>query len=340
MTTISAAEEPVIDESPLGQAAMPPDPTPDILQLPEFRLLLVERFSSALAGVGFATLIGYQLYKMTGDPLALGWLGLIEAIPALSLSLIGGYLADRIDRKNVVLTTITLNIICMVSLALIALNPERFGLLAIYSVVFVIGFAIGFYRPASSAFEQQVVPINQAARGASLSASVWLAGGIAGAPIAGFSIDWLGIPATYLLIAGLMTISAICFILISRKPVPPPIASETIWQSLREGGALCFSSSGVGWFDGAGSLCGALWRRNGAAADLCPRCFACGRQWSRPLAHRPFDWRAACHGGGHPSPAHQRGGTQPPLVCRRLWRQHDRLWAVAKLYGFDDRALL
>ncbi len=51
-----------------------------LLQQTDFRLLLAERLVSALAGVGFATLIGYQLYTMTGDPLALGWLGLIEAI--------------------------------------------------------------------------------------------------------------------------------------------------------------------------------------------------------------------------------------------------------------------
>lgn len=214
----------------------------DVLQLGEFRFLLAERLASALAGVGFATLIGYQLYRMTGDPLALGWLGLVEAIPALSLSLIGGYLADRMDRKTMVLTTVSLNILCMLILMVIALNPERFGLLAIYSVVFIIGFSTGIYRPAASAFEQQVVPVRQAARGVSLLSSVWLAGGIAGGPIAGFSIDWLGIPATYLLIALLMTVAAVCFTQIPRKPVPPPVAGETIWQSLSQGVRYVFTN--------------------------------------------------------------------------------------------------
>lgn len=235
MTTGSPTIAPA-PESPTTQPA-PNTPLPerDILQLPEFRFLLAERLASALAGVGFATLIGYQLYKLTGDPLALGWLGLIEAIPALSLSLIGGYLADRIDRKSVVLTTVSINILCMLTLMFFALSPERFGLLAIYSVVFVIGFAIGFYRPAASAFEQQVIPANQAARGVSLISSVWMIGGIAGGPIAGFSIDWLGIPTTYLLIAILMTIAALCFTQIPSKPVPPPTVGETIWQSLTQG---------------------------------------------------------------------------------------------------------
>jgi len=207
----------------------------DLLRQPDFRLLLAERLVSALAGVGFATLIGYQLYTMTGDPLALGWLGLIEAIPALSLSLIGGYIADRVNRKRIVLATEGINILCMITLMALALNPARFGLIAIYSVVAVIGFAIGFFRPASSAFEQQVIPVTQAARGASLTGSMWLAGGILGGPLAGFSIDFLGIPATYGLIALLMAIAFVCFALIPSRPVPPPPPGETLGQSLRAG---------------------------------------------------------------------------------------------------------
>ncbi|MEZ4681215.1 MAG: MFS transporter [Caldilineaceae bacterium] len=207
----------------------------DVLQQTDFRLLLVERFTSALAGVSFATLIGYQLYTMTGDPLSLGLLGLIEAIPALSLSLIGGYIADRMNRKRIVLTTAAVNMLCMLTLMYFAGNPQTYGTFAIYSVVAVIGFAVGFFRPASSAFEQQVIPIHQAARGASLTGSMWLAGGILGGPLAGFSIDLLGIPATYGLIALFMAIAFVCFMLIPARPVPPPEVGETLRQSLSAG---------------------------------------------------------------------------------------------------------
>ncbi|MEZ4657643.1 MAG: MFS transporter [Caldilineaceae bacterium] len=218
-----------------GVKAADAPPYVDVLQQTDFRLLMAERLTSALAGVGFATLIGYQLYTMTRDPLSLAWLGLIEAVPALSLSLIGGYVADRVNRKRIVLTTVAINILCMLTLMLIARNPQQFGLAAIYSVVAVFGFATGFFRPASSAFEQQVIPMRQAARGASLTASMWLAGGIAGGPLAGFSIDLLGIATTYGLIALLMFVAAICFFLIPSRPVPPPDDDETLWQSLRAG---------------------------------------------------------------------------------------------------------
>lgn len=215
----------------------------DVLHLPDFQYLLAARLCNALGGMGFATVIGYQLYTLTKDPLSLGWLGLIQAIPALSLSLLGGHIADRGNRKLIVLTTAGSEAICMLLLMLIAINVQQFGgVLAIYAVVFLIGFASGFLRPASSAFEQQVIPLEQAAKGSSWMSSIWQIGAITGGPLAGFSIDRLGIPTTYLIIAILMG-SALIFIgLIPRRPTPPPVEGETIWQSLREGVKFVFAS--------------------------------------------------------------------------------------------------
>lgn len=217
----------------------------DILHLRDFQYLLAARLCNALGGMGFATVIGYQLYMLTRDPLALGWLGLVQAIPALSLSLLGGHIADRGDRKRIVLTTAGGEVICMLLLLVIALNVERFGVVAIYAVVFLIGIASGFLRPASSAFEQQVIPLEHAARGSSWMSSVWQFGAITGGPLAGVAIDRLGIPTTYLIIALLMAL-ALCFLaLIPRKPIQPAVEGETIWESLRMGVKYVFASQAL-----------------------------------------------------------------------------------------------
>ena len=71
-STVEAAPAPTTLSQPEAAPADATTATRDVLQLGEFRFLLAERLASALAGVGFATLIGYQLYRMTGDPLALG----------------------------------------------------------------------------------------------------------------------------------------------------------------------------------------------------------------------------------------------------------------------------
>jgi hypothetical protein len=73
-----------------------------------------------IGSVGFFTLgsralavvIGFQIYKITHSALALGWLGLVEAIPALSLVLIGGYVADHFSRRKILLITRGSSCIC------------------------------------------------------------------------------------------------------------------------------------------------------------------------------------------------------------------------------------
>ena len=56
-----------------------------VLAIPEFRALLGVRFTNALGMSALATVVAFQTYEVTGDPLALGLLGLGEAIPALGL---------------------------------------------------------------------------------------------------------------------------------------------------------------------------------------------------------------------------------------------------------------
>src|SRR5437762_1323239 len=60
------------------------------LRLPDIRYFLGSVAFFTMASRALAVVIGLQIYRLTHSPLALGWLGLIEAIPALSLSLFGG----------------------------------------------------------------------------------------------------------------------------------------------------------------------------------------------------------------------------------------------------------
>ncbi len=84
------------------------------------------------------------------------------------------------------------------ALALLSLDPTTLGLGGILAVVFLIGVAAGFERPALTAFEAQVIPIEHATRGASWTGSMWTGGAIVGPAAAGLAIAFVGIPATYL----------------------------------------------------------------------------------------------------------------------------------------------
>ncbi|MBA2718079.1 MAG: MFS transporter [Chloroflexi bacterium] len=211
-----------------------PGPTGRLLALREFRALLGARATNSLAISALVTVVAYQTYDITRDPLALGWLGLVEAIPALSLALFGGHLADFRDRRTIVIVTSAIVTACAAALALLSASGSP-ALLGILAVIFVTGIASGFERPAQTALEAQVVPRADAARGISFLSSVSLGGSIVGPAVGGIAIALVGIPTTYAGIAILLVVSTLCFTLIERKPMPEQIADEPILQSLLGG---------------------------------------------------------------------------------------------------------
>ncbi|HZW01786.1 MAG TPA: MFS transporter [Candidatus Deferrimicrobium sp.] len=218
----------------MTHAAQPASATA-LLRIPEVRALLGARGLAALGMSAIATVVAFQVWELTGEPLALGVLGLVEAIPALGLMLVGGHIADRRDRRSVILVTGVLLALGTLALAIMSLQPESIGLGGILAVVFVIGVAAGFERPALTAFETQVIPIEQATQGASWTGSMWTGGAIVGPALAGVAIAFLGIPATYLLLAVLMAVAVLLVTRISRKPMPQPEEGEGVIESLTSG---------------------------------------------------------------------------------------------------------
>ncbi len=211
------------------------DPARALLSQPEFRALLGARGLAALGMSAIATVVAFQTWEVTGEPLALGLLGLVEAIPALGLMLFGGHVADRRDRRSIVLTTGTLLTLGALVLAIISLTGEGATFAGILVVVFLVGVAAGFERPALVAFETQVIPVEHATRGASLSGGAWTAAAIVGPAAGGLSIAFLGIPLTYLAIAIVLGLSVFFISRISRKPMPRVERSEGIVKSLSGG---------------------------------------------------------------------------------------------------------
>jgi MFS family permease len=134
-----------------------------------------------------------------------------------------------------VLATSAALVVGALVLAVMALDPTRLGLAGILAVVFSLGLASGFERPALSAFEAQVIPIEHAATGASWTGSVWTGGAIVGPVMGGLAIAMVGIPATYLALAAILALSTGCVLLIGRKPAPEPVAGEGMIASLTSG---------------------------------------------------------------------------------------------------------
>lgn len=226
-----------LEPKPLTNVAPAPQ---SVFGLPDFRRMVVSIACSTLAGQALALVAGYQVFEITGKPLAIGILGLVEAIPAISLSLYGGHIADRHDRRRILIVTMALLTLC--SALLVASSYFGVSLIVLYVAMFVVGIGRSFAGPALSALEAQVVPMQLIVKSATWFATTWLVAAVVGPLVGGFAIAFFGPLPTYLIIAGLYAAAWVAAIQISPQPLVQPRQQESVWESITSGVAYVFSN--------------------------------------------------------------------------------------------------
>src|SRR5688500_12866787 len=112
------------------------------LRFRDFRLLIIGRFIAQIGEMMVSVGVGWELYERTGDALALGLVGLVQIVPVILLSIPGGYIADRYNRKQIALISQVVLICCSLVLAILSLTRGPLPLL--YGILAVIGAARAF----------------------------------------------------------------------------------------------------------------------------------------------------------------------------------------------------
>ncbi len=217
-----------------------PNPV-DALRLPEIRAFIGAIGSFTFASRALAVVIGFQIYQITHSALSLGWLGLIEAIPALSLVLFGGYVADHFDRRKILLITRSASLLCALTLAALSLQGGKETLLGLYAVIFLAGIARGFADPANAAFESQIVPKHLTINGSSWISSMWISASIIGPGVIGFIFEAQGAVGAYVTIAAFFLLSLLATIAMPSRPLPTPEKKDPLLKSIALGWQFVFS---------------------------------------------------------------------------------------------------
>ncbi|HMI66171.1 MAG TPA: MFS transporter [Cyclobacteriaceae bacterium] len=225
----------------------PPPPGPYAsLQIKDFRLFIFARLCITLAVQIQGTVVGWQVYELTKDPLSLGLIGLAEAVPAISVSLYAGHVADIVERRKIILLTILILLLCSVSLLFFTLDVGKFvfsyGALPIYAVIFLSGMARGFLSPANFSFMPQLVPRHLYTNAISLNSTFWEAASIAGPMLAGFIYWLLGMTASYTADVVLVVASLFFYYSIPRKPLPPISEEQGIIEKIGAGLKFVFNN--------------------------------------------------------------------------------------------------
>lgn len=205
----------------------------------DFRLFIIARQCVTLAIQFQATIVGWQLYELTHDPLALGLVGLAEAVPAITVSLYAGHVADVINRRKIIIITLSVLLLCAVALLFFTLRPGHFilqrGVIAIYVVIFLSGLARGFLSPATFSFMPQLVPRHLYGNAIRLNTTFWLIASIVGPMLAGFVYAFLGISAAYLIDAVLLVGGLFFYFSIPKRPLPAVSEEQGVREKIKSG---------------------------------------------------------------------------------------------------------
>jgi MFS family permease len=225
-----------MSQVPAVSLAAPHDPYAP-LRLSGFRWFVVSVLTMAMGAQIQGVVVAWQMYALTRDPLALGMVGLAEALPFVSLALPAGHVADRHDRQRIALTALVALFCC--SLALSALSRFAANVpaarLGVYAIIVGCGVARSFLLPARNALAAEVVPRPLYASSVAWRTGIWQVAAVSGPAVGGVLYAWVGPTASYLVAAALM---AFAFGAVARVRVVAPRARTVradLLTSVREG---------------------------------------------------------------------------------------------------------
>jgi MFS family permease len=197
-----------------------------------------------------STLLGWWLYEITGNVLAIGMIGLAEVAPAIGLALYAGYIIDRSDKRKILLRCVVGFGVCSVFILLLSIllvqqpKAENLFLAAIYFIIFCTGILRAFAAPCFHSITGSLVPKEDLPKATTWVSASWLFGSILGHALAGFSIAYLGVSATLIFICSLFFSAFYLLFLLLPKPavIDKADTRQRRWQHIREGTRFFFSN--------------------------------------------------------------------------------------------------
>ena len=200
-----------------------------------YTLYLVSRVSLMISTQMLSVAVGWHLYEITGQALALGLSGLALFLPGFVFALPGGHVADVLDRRRILVFCNSGVALCAFVLAAIAHTGTK-ELWPIYLVLVVLGANRAFSGPAGQALMPNLVDKTQLERAVAFGSSAWQLALIAGPSLGGVVYAVTNSPATVYTICGLIAIvSTVSIYLIPRVPQAPTVRGRATWSTLLAG---------------------------------------------------------------------------------------------------------
>ncbi|HYQ02384.1 MAG TPA: MFS transporter [Polyangiaceae bacterium] len=229
-----------MSESAVASPSAPALPEPNIWAVPGFREFMASMVLVTLANQIQGTVVAYQIYELTRDPLSLGAVGLAEALPFIAFALFGGHVADARDRRRVSLTVLYVMVAVSAGLLLLSLSHAALGVarhkFAIYTAIVILGMCRSFLQPARAALNAELLPPSLYAKGIAIRTSFFQLAMFAGPAGGGLLYAAIGPHGAYFT-AGLLL--AVAWVAMYRVPkvrlTQAAKSSLSVLHSIREG---------------------------------------------------------------------------------------------------------
>jgi MFS family permease len=204
------------------------------LQHRDFAVYASARFCATLAWQILGAAVGYQLYQLTHDPLALAFVGLAQFAPFVLCVLPAGQVADRYDRRLVLICAYMVEALCAASLLWFTLS----GLKIVWPVFLAMTFfgaGRAFWMPTGQAITPNLVPREAFPSAVAVNSTLFQSGVIIGPALSGVLLYW-GPQAAYFAVVGLLIVVVVLMITI--QPVragykPQPFRFNDLLEGLR-----------------------------------------------------------------------------------------------------------
>jgi MFS family permease len=188
-----------------------------------YRLYWYGQLASVLAQNMEGVAQSWLVLELTDSPLLLGLTGLTYAAPTIALTLLGGVIADRADRRRIMILSQGVSAAMFFLLATLIII-ERVALWHVMSLAFLSGCVRAFDRPSRMALLPQMVPREDIPNAVAVGGTIWQLNRLIGPAVAGMLIYWLGIGPTYYF-CFLASLVAVCLWLGIRLTASPTAPS-------------------------------------------------------------------------------------------------------------------
>jgi MFS family permease len=211
------------------------------MRIAEYRNLMLGRFLFIMGLRMMGTLVGWWVYELTNDPFAIGLIGLSEVIPAVSLSLYAGHIIDISERRKLLLTGVSLYLLCAGLLLMLSTQftsqffSNHWITFCIYIIIFFTGIFRSFTGPSFGTMVASIVPKDLLQNATTWNQGIWLSASVIGHASVGFFIAGFGNTASLGIIVFLVCIGL--FFIWRIKPKPPlnDRSEKKTLESVKEG---------------------------------------------------------------------------------------------------------